>query len=100
MQRGIVVDCRNDIEQTPLHVAIIRGNTTIIEMLISHGADVNTGDIDGMVPLHMILYCRDSMHVPSDLCPEILKVVYYIIDLTFLYRDCPSNSPCLIPLRV
>ena len=46
-------------------------------MLISHGADVNNSDVDGMVPLHMILYCRDSMHVPTDLSPDILRVLIF-----------------------
>lgn len=44
-----------------------------MERLVGYGAGVNTQDVDGNTPLHMIL-SKDAMEVPSDDTPELKKV--------------------------
>jgi ankyrin repeat protein len=41
----------NEIGSTPLHLAAWNGRKTIVELLVSHGADVNAKDYKGRTPL-------------------------------------------------
>ncbi|XP_049642946.1 ankyrin repeat domain-containing protein 27 [Suncus etruscus] len=47
---------RDDQGQTPLHVAALCGQATLIDLLVSRGAVVNATDYHGATPLH--LACR------------------------------------------
>jgi ankyrin repeat protein len=37
---------------TPLHIAAWKGRAAVVELLLSHKADVNARDADGETPLH------------------------------------------------
>ena len=43
---------RSSIMRTPLHLAAIRGYTSIVRMMIQFGADKNCKDFDENSPLH------------------------------------------------
>lgn len=43
---------RSSILRTPLHLAAIRGHTSIVRLLIQSGCDKNTKDFDENTPLH------------------------------------------------
>ena len=73
VQRGCEIDARSDRNQTPLHIAILRGHSKIVERLVGYGAGVNTLDEDGNNPLYMVL-SMDAMEPPSDDTPELKKV--------------------------
>jgi ankyrin repeat protein len=47
---------------TPLHIAALIGNTTIIKFLIDNGADVNAGDREGSKPID---YASQNIHKPA-----------------------------------
>lgn len=63
---GSYVDCRAKTMRTPLHVACIRGNFSVIKALLHKGADVDAQDSDGNTPCH---FCSEYGH--SD-CLELL----------------------------
>jgi ankyrin repeat protein len=47
-----LVDQRNEHSHAPLHIACTTGNMELVELLISHGADVNLrGGCDGWTPI-------------------------------------------------
>ena len=57
---------------TPLHMAALRGNYTIVKLLLDHyGADANIKDVTGRKPSHMTkgLYSREHFD-----CTQALEV--------------------------
>ena len=72
------MDTKNDYSQTPLHMALARGNTKSVEKLVCYDANVNSVDDDGCSTLHYIT-SRETMEPPSEECPEIYKVSEYTI---------------------
>ena len=44
---------RDKAGKTPLHLAIQHGSTSVIEFLISHGADLNMQSLAGETSLHL-----------------------------------------------
>ncbi|KAK7504136.1 hypothetical protein BaRGS_00004440 [Batillaria attramentaria] len=42
----------NDAGLSPLHAAVLEGNLAAVQLLVKHGADVNTQDTDTWTPLH------------------------------------------------
>ena len=51
IDEGVNVDARNNCFQTPLHAAASECNIEVIEVLSSHGADVNAQDACGNTPV-------------------------------------------------
>lgn len=49
----IICNLSNSVGHTPLHVAITKGDVTMIEMLIAHGADLHRTDVNGSTCLHL-----------------------------------------------
>ena len=98
VQRGCEIDVKNDRGQTPLHVAILRGHSKIVERLVGYGAGVNTQDEDGNSPLYMILSI-DAMEPPSDDTPELKKVQAPLCTSSFtcsiqtLFVSCQLRIP-------
>jgi len=41
--------------RTPLHRSAYNGHVTIVDYLISHGADIDSKDSDGRKPFHLAL---------------------------------------------
>lgn len=50
-----LVNFKDDSGRTPLHYAIITGNTGIVELLINHEADLSARNSDGDTPLNFAL---------------------------------------------
>ena len=47
------VDCRDDKDRTPLHIAAEEGNGAIVRLLLDRGANVDASDSDEYTPLHI-----------------------------------------------
>jgi len=50
-QISTLINARDDAGCTPVHNAVIRNNAEILEVLLSHGAEIDTQDLTGMSPL-------------------------------------------------
>lgn len=44
---------------TPLHKAILRGNISLVKMLLDHGANTNISNKMGHTPLHLAVICQN-----------------------------------------
>lgn len=49
------MNCQNNVGQSPLHLAVQQGYSSMVEILVKHGADVNAEDQDGDTGLHLAL---------------------------------------------
>ncbi|KAK3591623.1 hypothetical protein CHS0354_013807 [Potamilus streckersoni] len=56
----------NNAGITPLHQAVLDGNSAAVQLLISHGANINKQDEDSWTPLHAA--CADGY-------PDIVKIL-------------------------
>ena len=54
-QHGAELEIRNNRQQTPLLLAVSQGHTSIIELLVTKGGNVNVKDEDGDTCLHLAL---------------------------------------------
>lgn len=52
-RREVDKEAMSTIMRTPLHLAVIRGNISIVRALIENGANRNARDFDENTPLHM-----------------------------------------------
>jgi ankyrin repeat protein len=52
---GLDVNERNNYRQTALAVASMNGKLEVAELLIKHGANVDSQDVGGRTPLHSAL---------------------------------------------
>ncbi|KAF5195825.1 Acyl-coa-binding domain-containing protein [Thalictrum thalictroides] len=59
---GESVNLKDSEGRTPLHWAVDRGHSNIVELLLSKNADVNAKDNEGQTPLHYAAMCdRDDI---------------------------------------
>jgi ankyrin repeat protein len=60
---GADVNAIDELGETPLHVAVVRGYREVASLLIEKGADVNAGDVRGLTPVHAAAWrgYRDSV---------------------------------------
>ncbi len=52
IEGGTDVNAEDELGETPLHNAVVRGYGEISMLLIEHGADVSARDVRGLSPLH------------------------------------------------
>ena len=67
------MDARADTGHTPLHGAIMKNHSRLVELLIGYGADPTLAENDGATVLHLVLNNED-MEAPTDDTPELNKV--------------------------
>ena len=68
-----MVDSRADTGHTPLHGAIMKDQSRLVELLVGYGADPSAAEGDGMTALHLTLD-NDDLHPPSDHTPQLTQV--------------------------
>jgi ankyrin repeat protein len=68
-----LVDAVTETGHTPLHGAIMKDQSKMVELLIGYGADPSITDGAGTTPVHRALGNED-LEPPSDCTPELNKV--------------------------
>ena len=58
IERGADVSARDNVRQTPLHLASQEGQYEVSHMLIKRGASLSAQDKDGQTPLHLTFGMR------------------------------------------
>ena len=59
--------------RTPLHAVAIEGHSQVIERLVGCGAELNSVDIDGNTPLHIVLVKKNAKPATVK-TPQLSKV--------------------------
>lgn len=76
LSRGIDVNARNDLDQTPLHSAALhnkgQSNISSAKILLENGADIFAKDKDGNMPLHYLLI-KKNPNPTSEIVELFLK---------------------------
>jgi len=67
------VDARADTGHTPLHGAVMKDHSKMVELLVGYGADPSITQGDGETALHMAMDNED-LNPPSDVTVELSKV--------------------------
>ncbi|UCD81642.1 MAG: ankyrin repeat domain-containing protein [Desulfobacterales bacterium] len=52
LDAGADVNTTDELGETPLHIAAVRGYSQAASLLIAEGADINAGDVRGLTPVH------------------------------------------------
>ncbi|HUW51525.1 MAG TPA: ankyrin repeat domain-containing protein [Sulfuricella sp.] len=53
-----LINARNELGSTPLHIAAGNPNPEIAKLLVAKGANINARDNNGMTPLHIAAFTR------------------------------------------
>ena len=73
LKHGAKVDSRDEVRDTPLMLAVRKGETASVRLLLEHGAKVNTQNWIGDSALHeAVRYCRPQ--IAADLIRAGAKV--------------------------
>ena len=67
------MDARADTGHTPLHGAVMKDHSRMVELLVGYGADPSITQGDGETALHMTMDNED-LNPPSDVTVELSKV--------------------------
>lgn len=70
------IEIRNNRQQTPLLLAVSQGHTSIIELLVTRGANINVKDEDGDTCLHVALM-RQSVPQEREPTPMLEAVSFF-----------------------
>ena len=70
-----MVDPRAETGHTPLHGALMKDHSRMVELLVGYGADPTITDNDDTTPLHVAL-ANDDLHPPSDITLQLNEVIY------------------------
>jgi ankyrin repeat protein len=54
LDKGAIIECRNNFLQTPLHLSCMRGDAELFNLLLSRNANILAKDSNGNTPLHLL----------------------------------------------
>ena len=81
------LNAQNNLSQCPLHLAVQQGYSSMVEILVDHGADVNVEDKDGDTGLHLSLTI-EKIHSTSGLHQVN---IYFNTSLHAIKQTCKNN---------
>ncbi|ELP85656.1 ankyrin repeat-containing protein, putative [Entamoeba invadens IP1] len=88
VSRRVVVNARNDLGETPLHIACLYANKSLVETLLSHKAKVEVESWKGMTPYEYSLYSDQIVVDLSQMSDEDVSSKGSPSDL-----ELPKDSP-------
>ena len=53
MEKGCDIEALTSMKRSPLHIAVLKDNHYLVDLLISCGANINCKDSDDNTPLHL-----------------------------------------------
>lgn len=62
LSAGAEVNAVGDMGETPLHIAVRRGQPRVVELLLAYGADINVGSEFGPTPTSPLISRRNLEH--------------------------------------
>jgi ankyrin repeat protein len=65
---GVDPNTQDNVGWTPLHVAVAKGNSEAIKLLVSAGADAHAGNANGVTPIQL----AKAVH------PDVLETLSHI----------------------
>ena len=72
--KKVVNQCQKQ-GQTPLHIATENGRTSVIEVLLSHGGDINLKTPEGLCCLHLAAkLCNKNTDIEVEMTPSLSQV--------------------------
>ncbi|CAB0028380.1 unnamed protein product [Trichogramma brassicae] len=97
------VDAQDERGNTPLHLALGRDRTKVVESLLRRGANPNLANAEGSTPLHVI--CRENSNPPHGV--KIVDVAQRFFDVSddvgrpvdVDARDSKGNTPWHLVLQ-
>ncbi|CAB0040408.1 unnamed protein product [Trichogramma brassicae] len=95
-QTAAQVDAQNKWGNTPLHMAVARGDEWMAEALLRRGANANLANREGVTPLHRICSKRDN-NVLGDLFFEVNDDIDQRVLVNA--RDKGGNTPLHLALK-
>jgi ankyrin repeat protein len=69
---GASVHVRDGVNNTPLHAAILKGNTLIVKSLLEYGADFDAIGFKGKTPLHLAIASKPLVQLLLKHSPKLL----------------------------
>jgi ankyrin repeat protein/ribosomal protein L21E len=81
------MELTNIKQHTPLLTGLSQAEASIVELLVSHGANVNAVDSDGTCALHWIL---NLIAKPSKRLPDNM---FDAVQITLIYSELPDTMP-------
>jgi E3 ubiquitin-protein ligase mind-bomb len=74
-------DPKAETGHTPLHGALMKDHSKMVELLVGYGADPTISNNDDITPLHFALGNND-LHPPSDTTPQLNEVKGLLVEMT------------------
>ena len=79
VQNARLINAVDDLEMTPLHIAVFKTDSEIVQYLLENGADVNAQDINGNTPLHLAI--KQLLSNPVD-ASSIISIINMLVEKT------------------
>jgi ankyrin repeat protein len=96
LKAGADVSCRDKFGETPLHMAVIRSQTTIVEMLLEAGADPSVQNDDQITPLHLAVLGNNTALIMSLLRSSHATCIRNPSGQTSLHLALEASQPAWI----
>ena len=78
LQSTCDINAKNSKQHTPLHCAIINGQSRVVETLVGHGADLNAADGRGNTALHIVFVKKNAKAPQDQNTPQLSKVCVWV----------------------
>lgn len=73
------VNCCDEKQRTCLHIASSRGNSTIVRLLLQHGANPNIKDCVNNLPIHVAIIASHVEVVTVSAAPHLVTLAFLFV---------------------